>query len=194
MKKFVNLCKKPLLIATAVVFALFLILVIAVSCLPHGNKYVFEIGITGYTQRVEYVLKGNGMLELKAYVNGVDKTEEMFGKETSVPYSIEKGVLYIKNPTTGESQKVGKINAYRIILDSEEPDAEMAVGMKMTCPLTCGLRDASIAFIVLGGLGLAGCIVVLVLDKKGLIKYNKQTQAVSAEDAQPVEKTEGSEE
>ena len=43
LKKFVDLCKKPILIASAVIFAAFMVTIIVVSCLPHANKYSYKM-------------------------------------------------------------------------------------------------------------------------------------------------------
>lgn len=184
MKKFVNMCKKSLLIATSTVFLCFMIAVIVISCLPHGNKYVFKMSIMGISEKIVYELKDD-TLEVRAYVNGIDVTKDMFGQDVvAAKYFIKDGVLFTENG--GNVTRVGKINAYTIVLDSSNEEADMVRGMKLNCPVTCGLRDFSIAMIVISGLGAIGCVVLLVLDKKGKIKYK---EAVATENAPTVEST-----
>ncbi len=184
MKKFVNMCKKSLLIATSTVFLCFMIAVIVISCLPHGNKYVFKMSIMGISEKIVYELKDD-TLEVRAYVNGIDVTKDMFGQDViSAKYFIKDGVLFTENG--GNVTRVGKINAYTIVLDSSNEEAEKFKGMKLKCPVTCGLRDFSISMIVISGVGAIGCVVLLVLDKKGKIKYK---EAVATENAPTVEST-----
>lgn len=180
MKKFVNMCKKSLLIATSTVFLCFMIAVIVISCLPHGNKYVFKISLMGMTEKIVYDFKEDDTIEIKAYINGVDVTKDMYGQDViSAKYFIKDGVLFTENG--GNVTRVGKINAYTIVLDSSNEEADMVRGMKLNCPVTCGLRDFSIAMIVISGLGAIGCVVVMLLDKKGKIKYKEAVMAEKLE-------------
>lgn len=186
MKKFVNLCKKSLLIATSTVFLCFMIAVIVISCLPHGNEYVFKISLMGMTEKIVYDFKEDDTIEIKAYVNGVDVTKDMFGQDVvSAKYFIKGGTLFTVNGET--VTRVGKINAYTIVLDSSNEEADMVRGMKLNCPVTCGLRDFSIAMIVISGLGAIGCVVVTVLDKKGKLKYKEAVTAEKVEAENPTQ-------
>ena len=133
MKKFVNMCKKSLWIATSTVFLCFRISVIVISCLPHGNKYVFKMSIMGISEKIVYELKDD-TLEVRAYVNGIDVTKDMFGQDViSAKYFIKDGVLFTENG--GNVTRVGKINAYTIVLDSSNEEAEKFKGMKLKCPV-----------------------------------------------------------
>lgn len=182
MKKFVSLCKKTLLIVCGVVFVVFLAGVIAVSCVSHGDKYEFKLSMGGITEKVVYDFQGGNTIEMKMYLNGIDVTDEYFeGQDTRVGYFISGGILYTINQ--GTTERVGKINAYRIILDPSAEGAALVSGVKLVCPLTTGLRDFFISMIVISFVGGVGCVCITMLDKKGKIKYKNNAGEVSTANA-----------
>ncbi len=200
MRKFINFCKKPLLIATASVFGLFLIMLIVVCAIPRGNKYEYNKTFFGQSINMSFSFEDGKMV---ADTSGMTGEEDI--QVSPVEYKIEKGILYsIEN---GISEKVGKINSFKIVVDvndiienmkkefeqgtegSENPyepgeivDVEQMSQMirfifgkeiVLKCNLTIALRTTSIVFVSVFGVIAALCVVLLILDKKGVIKYKE---------------------
>lgn len=168
-KKFVDFCKKPILIASAVIFAVFLIAIIVVSCLPHANSYTYKLSIGNVTGEVEIRLDGDKLIqEMRTIVDGeVTETDSM-----EYSYVIEDGNLYTIDDY-GTRELFGDINVYRI------KDVEGGTGLALECVPAVNFRTTAIVFIVLSGVVLAGCIAIKELDKRGKIKY----QTAKVEDA-----------
>lgn len=184
MKKFINFCKKPLLIASSAVFAAFLIVLIVVSCLSHGKTYSLEMNMGFATMKEEIVLKSNDVVEVNIYVN--DELMPNMGARGT--YKIANKTLYVTN-SDGETEKLGKIDAYKIDLDltallGDEDVPETVLAMvkdaKMTCELNVNLRTTAIVFMSVFGVVAAACLVLFVLDKKGVIKYKEKSTEVNS--------------
>lgn len=201
MKKFINLCKKPFLIASTSVFALFFIMLIVLWSLPHGNKYVYEKNIAMADTSIKMVFEfKDGQIKATSqnYTNGQGQTIEESGE-----YKIEKGILYDVEGNT--FTKVGKINAFTIKIDVDElmdilgmADEEMTVTdlnqlktymrliygkeIVMVCSLTTALRTTAIVFASIFGTIAVACLVLLILDKKGIIKYKEDKPDVEVDE------------
>lgn len=174
LKKFVDLCKKPILIASAVIFAAFMVTIIVVSCLPHANKYSYKMESLEGSMEMTMTFKGD-IVTLEAVTKPVDGEAEVLSYE-EYKYRIEKGKLYLIDEN-GTEEYFGDINVYRF-----------KGGVSIECVPAVNFRTTAIVFIVLSGVVLAGCITLRELDKRGKIKY--QTAKVEDTEAQPEEKTE----
>lgn len=206
MKKFINFCKKPLLITSLVVFGLFFAMLIVLWSIPHSNVYSFKksMGIFGKME-IEMKFKNN-KLEMRANMDSLKDYVDFEAPETEVVfYDIYRGKLYVFE--NNENVEVGKINAFTIKMDtmktingskdefyeaaknegySTEQINEMwqqeIVGARFMfgneivfkCALTIALRTTAIVFIsVFGAIG-AICLIIFILDKKGVIKYKEE--------------------
>lgn len=179
LKKFVDLCKKPILIASAAIFAAFMVTIIVVSCLPHANKYSYKESIAGVTVEMTMTFKGDTATQkMSVSMAGMEPEVETY----EYKYRIEGGKLYLID-ADGTEEYSGLINVYR--LKSDDPSGP---NIAIECVPAVNFRTSAIIFIVLSGVVLAGCITLRELDKRGKIKYEQ----AKVEDAkvQPEEKTE----
>ena len=178
LKKFVDLCKKPILIASAVIFAAFMVTIIVVSCLPHANKYSYKMELPGGSMEMTMTFKGDTVTQ-EVVTKPVDGEAEVLSYEYK--YRIEKGKLYLIDED-GTEEYSGDINVYRF------KGGEDGITVSIECVPAVNFRTTAIVFIVLSGVVLAGCITLRELDKRGKIKYEQ----AKVEDAkvQPEEKTE----
>lgn len=179
LKKFVDLCKKPILIASAAIFAAFMVTIIVVSCLPHANKYSYKGEWLGTSMEMTMTFKGDTVTQ-EAVAKSVDGEAQVSSYEYK--YRIEKGKLYLID-ADGTEEYSGLINVYR--LKSDDPSGP---NIAIECVPAVNFRTTAIVFIVLSGVVLAGCITLRELDKRGKIKY--QTAKVEDTEAQPEAKTE----
>lgn len=181
LKKFVDLCKKPILIASAVIFAAFMVTIIVVSCLPHANKYSYKMELPGGSVEMTMELK-DGVATQTVVSKSIDGQENV--ETYTCTYRIEKGKLYLTSADSDVEELMGDINVYRIKIKGETELGSMSI----ECVPAVNFRTTAIVFIVLSGVVLAGCITLRELDKRGKIKYEQ----AKVEDAkvQPEEKTE----
>lgn len=208
MRKFINFCKKPLFIASSVIFGLFLAMLIVVCALPRGNKYKYEGRILFESVAMELEFKNGKIYADSSSMNIMPDTQNV--PECS-DYKIENGILYeIEN---GKTVKIGKINAFKIVIDvedllaeskSEFPDGGIVVdettGKKMTyeqlvmmlkmfmgdkieleCAMNIALHTTAIVFVSVFGTVALACLIIFVLDKKGVIKHKDETEPALVE-------------
>lgn len=178
LKKFVDLCKKPILIASAVIFAAFMVTIIVVSCLPHANKYSYKMELPGGSMEMTMTFKGD-TVTLEGVTKPVDGEAEVLSDEYK--YRIEKGKLYLI-VEDGTEEYFGDINVYRF------KGGDNGITVSIECVPAVNFRTTAIVFIVLSGVVLAGCITLRELDKRGKIKY-EQAKVDDAK-VQPEAKTE----
>lgn len=169
MKKLINFCKKPLLIISIVGFVVFMVSLITVCAIPHGNKYKYELGVAG--QEVESEITFNGKeVNVETWLN------EKLQSSTTWEYKIKNGKLYAI--TNGESEYLGKISPFKIkiVADTGTEGFNNYVYV-YKCKLTIALRKVSVAFMCVFGVLAIASVVLIILDKKGIIKYkNDKTE------------------
>ncbi len=178
MKTFVNLCKKPLLIVSAVLTLAFLVLLIVSYTTPLGKNYVYSKTQDGVEGKIEITL-GDKYL-MKYYLDGKEMDmSELYGDDgEGVDYVIKDGVIYVTfteetykelSDTVKEylAKTMPKIEGYKIV-GTMGTDEMVAV-----CTANTAMQIVSIVLLVVSALALAGCVTVLVLDKKGIIKTEK---------------------
>lgn len=183
MKKLLKFSKTPLAIISSVIFVAFMVILLVTCLASHGTTYSasrhIEQEFFGQTMTIdtymEITFKDGETLELKQEITMNDEKDDEESEPTTVKYKIEDGELYIslkadEDPTI----KVGKINSFEINYDVANLGVTVPEGEDSTMVLKCNtnyvLRDLSIAFMCIGGALLAASIVVIVLDKKGIIK------------------------
>lgn len=184
MKKFINFCKKPLLIVSSVMFACFMVMLIVLCNVPHGKSYTVNI-YEGSSMSYTFNLKKDNVIEFEIYAGGEFYREE--GK-----YKVIDGYLYIDEDGTSY-EKYGKINAFEIVLSSSESDSDLEFDfdIKLKCKTNVTFRTLSIVMMSLTFVLAAGSCVIMVLDKKGLLSKAKSTEIAVATETE--EKVDGSE-
>ena len=178
MKKLIDFAKKPLLYIASSVFVLFTLILVVVSCLPRGNKYTYTMETAGVTVEVSYIFDDDDELEIETYVLGEYDKEE--GE-----YQIKKGELFVRAKGASEWNKIGKINAYEIVAESEEAGIKLKVVME--CALTKAIRTVSIVLMSVSGVFALACVAIIILDKKGIIKVKEAVAAEETVEAPVVE-------
>lgn len=194
MKKFIELCKKPLLITFAVVFVAFTVLLIAAYTTPFGNTYVSsqEVDFEGVAVQVEYKMTFVSDTEVETTLKVKNtaaelrpKFEELYNEEITEEevqeeidkmqeynsgkgnYIKENGKLYAVY-SDGESEErieLGDIKGYKIvgknILSGKEAE--------YVCTSNKAPQIASIVLMSVSGALAIACVVILVLDKVGVL-------------------------
>ena len=182
MKKFLNVCKKQLLIATTVAFVAFMVMLIVVSSLSHGRVYTYELNILNQTAKAEIIFNEDS-IEVRSYANGILQTTN-----TSA-YKIIDGKIYSIDEN-GKVELEGNINAYEFTFSEEtfkdtgmtQEQIAFYTSMKLTCKTNIALRNVAISFMVIFGVCAIGCATILVLSKKGILKLdtnNSESENVS---------------
>lgn len=180
MRKVINFIKKPLLIISSIVFAIFAVVLIAVSSKSHGKKYEYSETFFGSTMKVTYTFKNSATIEVKTVVAGMSSTEE-------IKYEIKGDDLYLMEVGSTTWEKAGEIDAFEIELEYIEDEGE-GFGTKVEIDLVCkqnkNIKTLSIAMMAVFGVLAAGSAAVLVLDKKGMLKFLFKNQEVPAAPAE----------
>lgn len=180
MKKFKNFCKKPLLIISSVVFAVFMIALIVVCAVPHGGKYVGKTisteGSDKYETRMEVTFKGDKYsTEMKFYKNGKELAADDvdFDVMPEMEYTIIDGKLFYgkveKDDLSYKLQEktAAKINSFKISYDKGLGLlGEDETALELTCGANIAILVISAVFAVVGAAGLATSIVFIAKDKK----------------------------
>lgn len=172
MKGLLKFSKTPLAIISSILFVAFMVVLMVVCLVPHGNTYTFnsKTEALGHTTETVYYYKFQNDKELEIKfeikVDGEISEDLTINEPIKVFYKIEDSKLLIAQTEDGLYNEVGKINSFEI--NGVNPTTSEK--MTMTCNTSYVLRDLSIAFMVLGGVLLAGSLTLIILDKKGIIK------------------------
>lgn len=189
MRKFINIVKKPLLYGAIGVFAVFTILLVVISSLKHGKTYEYEMNVAGIKMTATYTFEDDDTIAVNSTAFGMSE-------ESEIEYKIEDGVLYQKFETFEEGvfewEKMGKINAYEIVLETVDEETGLDIELVMECKANKNVRTLSIVMMVISGIAVAGAVAVIVLDKKGIIKLKSEAKVEENADvqAESVENTE----
>ena len=164
MNKFKNFCKKPLLIISICITAVFFVALIVMSLIPHGKVYEYTYKIDGVKYKYQITLdkkfKENHTYELDG------KTYDVFGTDKKqYDYFVTGRELFIVDGgTANERQKIGSVDSTKIKLTYNVGNSE-----KLTT-LTCKTNKIlSNIFIVGFYLGIALCAssaTVICIDKQ----------------------------
>lgn len=183
---FVKACKKVLLPLFSILFALSLIAFIVISVLPHGKKYICNIELeNGDYYKAEMIFGRN---EIECHIDAlftIDNSNSNFeiynesqirriNETQKIKYKIVGKQLYVFNNEDGAYVKVGKISSTKIIYEStydEDIGMDAAVFFEETTMQT--LKTLSLVLFIVFGVFDLLCILVVVLNKKGIIKFNK---------------------
>lgn len=212
MKTFVNLCKKPLLIVSAVLTAALLVLLVLSYTVPFGKtykgttertdegvKYTTVTTITRGSEKVkvkmttsfdeaalrkslkdEYPEMTDAQLdaqlaEIKANIKKYyDIEDEYFYvvKDGKVYVDVMKTAKSAKDVSTEEENVFAVVKGYKFVSETKE-NGKVVETTEYVCTANFAVQVTSIVFFVLFALATAGCVTVLVLDKKGVIKTEK---------------------
>lgn len=187
MRKLINIVKKPLLYGAIGVFAVFTILLVVISSLKHGKTYVYKMDVAGIKIETTYTFDGDTI--------AVEASGFGMSEESEFEYKIEDGFLYQKYETFEEGvfewEKMGKINAYEIVLETVDEETGLDIELVMECEVNKNVRTLSIVMMVISGIAVAGAVAVIVLDKKGIIKLKSEAKVEeNAENSEGVETAE----
>lgn len=162
-QKFINFCKRPLLIISSLLLIVFTIITIVQSCLPYiKTTYKGTYNITAtITVTSTYTLK-DGVLEVKEETNNNGTiTTESFSKD----YYVNNGNIYVYEDSSNKFVKLGKISVFAITIT----DSSLNISYKNSSAIA--LRIVSIVFI---------CISILLLSLSiSLIYLNKKTDQIT---------------
>ena len=171
MNKFKHFCKKPLLIVSICLIALFFIANVVMICIPHGKVYEVSYKQEGVTYNYKITLgktyKGTHTYVVDGYkydVGDVDKKE--------YDYSIDNGKLYlIDDGTSKQKQEIGTIDSRKIKLNFN------VFGDDDKTVLTCKINDVLTTIFLVGLytsiILLVVSIVVICVDKNKIKTKNK---------------------
>ena len=182
MRKLINFVKKPLLYGAIGVFVVFTALLVIISSLKHGKEYEYETNIAGIAMDFTYIFEDKDTLVIESVVLG-----ELSQAEGN--YEIRDGVLYSKQEGSTEWEKDGKINAYEIVLESVDEETGLKMEIVMECKANKAVRTLSIVMMCVSGVLAIGAAVVLVLDKKGIIKLKSDAKSEENVEAAPAVET-----
>lgn len=185
MRKAIDFIKKPLLIISSIVFAIFAVVLIAVSSQSHGKKYEYSETFFGVNMDITFTFKSKSTVELEMAVAG-EYTSDVY------QYKIDDGDLYTYNSETKTWGYDGEIDAFELelYLPAEALESTQGMEIELVCKQNQNIKTLSIVMIAVFGVLAAGSAAVLVLDKKGMLKFlfkNQEAPATPAADAQPVE-------
>ena len=214
MKKFVDLCKKPLLIASAALFVVFAVLLVVALVTPLGKTYSYkktaeypgtETKVT-YTQK--FTIKSKEKLEVTSKYEMSDEVKDVFKKLGASDADIakmEEGDTeeydYVRDGnklflgytqkdydalTAEEKEELAKdeetltFKGYKILanLPKSATETEEIAFVNTVNP---AVIIASAVLMGVAGVAALGCVVVLVLDKKGVIKTGATKTEAAAE-------------
>lgn len=188
MRKVIDFIKKPLLIISSIVFAIFAVVIIAISSMAHGEKYEYSDSFFGVGMDITFTFKSESTLEMEMIVAGEMTTD-------TYRYEIKDEELFTYDETTQTWVKEGDIDAFEIELEfPADPSMGSLAGMELelVCKENRNLKVLSVVMMSVFGVLAVGSAVVLVLDKKGKLKFlfkNQETQASETvvSNAQPIE-------
>lgn len=188
MRKFINFVKKQLLIISAALLFVSSAAFVVVSMQPHGKKYEYSDSFFGVGMDITFTFKSKNTVELEMFVAGMET-------KGTYQYKIKDGNLYTFNSDTGVWGRDGEIDAFEIELQypvSEEMGYLSGLEIELVCKQNKLIKAISVAMIIMSGIVLACCAAVLVLDKKGMLKFlfkteNAEASAVETENAEAVQ-------
>ena len=157
----VKSCKKILPIIFSSLFGLFLILTIVLTVMPHGKLYKYNAEIFGIKVYSEISLSGNKITVKNYYDNRCDRTESTF--------EIKNKKIYTLNQETNQYAELGTISSTKIVTDSGD-------NFEIVYVETCvkAWKNVGIVFMIIFAVLDVASIVVLILNKKGIIKIKSE--------------------
>lgn len=170
MKKLINFIKKPLLIISSIIFAIFAIVLVATSLQKHGKKYVYSDTFVGIGLDLSYTFESENLLTLEMVVAG-EVIEEKY------QYLIQDDNLYIFNTSSNSWERDGEIDAYEIEIRlpiEAELGIMSGIELDLICKTNVVIKVISIVMMAIFGVVAAGSLAVLILDKKGIFKIKSE--------------------
>ena len=175
MEKFLKLNKKVLLPIFLGIFIIFTIALIIVCCVPHGKIYTYEIKNNDDLTLLSltYKFKSNNVVEQTNYLN-IGNGSNL--ETVQLEYKIEDGVFFLKQSNQETFDRIGKIDSFKIIVE----DSGLSSEVSMKCNANIALRTASIVLMSVFGVFAVMSIILVVLDKKGKLKYGKLEDTIQS--------------
>lgn len=176
MEKFKKFCKKPLLIISTCIVAVFFVALIIMMIIPHGKVYDYTYEVNDVKYKYQITLEKKYSESHSYYVDG--KKYEVLGTDKKqYDYVVTGRELFIVDGgTSKEKQKIGSIDSTKLKLTYNVGGSE-----KMTT-LTCKPnRILSNIFTVGFYFGISLCAVsatLICIDKR----KNKKVQEVKNEE------------
>lgn len=98
----------------------------------------------------------------------------------SLPCHIEdNGFIFVTSQNGGSVTKFGELHGYKILTHSEtDDDPPVSTDITLVCKSVKNVTIWSIVFTVVGALLLAAAITLIILVKKGVIKFKEKTKNV----------------
>lgn len=196
MNKFLNFVKKPLIIISGAVFGVFLIMLIVVCALPHGKTYSYSFEMMNqHLMDIEMDFDKDTIFISMEYDEDLAKEEGIPESQryvsVRVDYEIRNGKLYTREEDSTTFEYGGEINSFKITMSGDEMGISFNdLKIELVCTTNVALRTISIVFMIVSGIVLVGSLVILVLDKKGILKSQTNGESVEeqvSEDGQAVD-------
>lgn len=168
MSKFLQLCKKPFLIASIVLFFASTIFLIVLYCIPHASKYTYKDSILGQNIQVDMIFQNDDKLVINMYVTG----EENITNTLTANYYISNGKLYTREDNGSSMKEVGPINNFEAVF---KMDAYGMTKITLVSETSVALRTTTIVLMCFFALVFAGCLTIFVLCKKGYFDSKEKT-------------------
>ena len=160
MEKFKKFCKKPLLITSICIVAIFTLGLIIMGSISHANSnYKYNETFFGIEISMELDFDGDKVIF----------TESALGETTVTKgdFIIKNGKLLVKGDSDTTYEEIGKIDAYsfKMSIPLDDVYAGMDIEIECECGLTNAFRIINIIMIVIGGLGVASSVVYTLYEK-----------------------------
>lgn len=184
MNKFKNFCKKPLMIISICLMAVFFVAVVILICTPHGKVYVYNYEVEGIKYKYQIVLDDVYEVKHIEYVDGKFYDVGDIDKKT-YKYEVFNGDLYLfDGGTSNEKHKIAKIDSVKIVLN------ENILGEQGDTVLVCK-SNKILSRIFLVGLYFGIVVFIVSVTVTCIDRKNKPKEVVKLEE-QSKEKTEES--
>jgi hypothetical protein len=184
MNKFKNFCKKPLMIISICLMAVFFVAVVILICIPHGKVYVYNYEVEGIKYKYQIVLDDVYEVKHIEYVDGKVYDVGDIDKKT-YKYEVFNGDLYLfDGGTSNEKHKIAKIDSVKIVLN------ENILGEQGDTVLVCK-SNKILSRIFLAGLYFGIVVFIVSVTVTCIDRKNKPKEVVKLEE-QSKEKTEES--
>ncbi len=149
-------------VATAIgILFMILLIVLNTSKVSIGKEYKYSLSDFGSDYKISaiFIFEDEKTVTAKAYVG----TE--FNTNTSSYHISDDGILYGENVSDGTWEKVGKINAYEIVVSTTNTDGSI-IEMHYNCQSAKTAKILYIVFMLIGFAGGVGCVVTQYLLNK----------------------------
>lgn len=181
MRKFINIIKLPLLCVCMAVVLTFSVLLITLSCQPHGKEYHLSQKTLGVIADRYFVFEDTVYTQI-TYKKGELDSSLIF------EYKIEDGKLLSRSKPEDEFSQVGEINAYELKTKIKNIIFPVELTVILKCKENIAQKDLYIAMISsFGALAVISALLVLFVKKhpKQKLVSNQSTEQNLDNNQQP---------